>query len=75
MSATAPIILTVEQYRQIEAEGVNAYPNECCGIMFGRDVDGRRIVDRLMPVPNDFETGEQYHRFSISPSANRTSAS
>ena len=63
----APIILTPQQYRQIEEEGSKAYPNECCGILFGRDVDGKRIVDRLLPVPNDFETGEQYHRFSISP--------
>ena len=62
-----PIILTPQQHRQIEEEGSKAYPNECCGIMFGRDVGGKRLVDRLMPVPNDFETGEQYHRFSISP--------
>ena len=37
--------------RQIEAEGVAAYPNECCGIIFGRDVDGgERVVERLEPV-------------------------
>ena len=62
-----PIILTPQQYGQIEEEGSKAYPNECCGILFGRDFAGKRLVDRLMPVPNDFETGEQYHRFSISP--------
>jgi proteasome lid subunit RPN8/RPN11 len=63
--------LTGEQFRQIEAEGVGAYPNECCGILFGRDVnDGgviRRVVERLLPVTNAFDAGEQYHRFSISP--------
>ena len=59
--------LKPEFARQIESEGAGAYPNECCGIMFGRDVDGKRIVERLMPVHNDFEAGEQYHRFSISP--------
>jgi proteasome lid subunit RPN8/RPN11 len=67
MNPLPPIVLTAQQYRQIEAEGARAYPNECCGILFGRDVDGRRIVDRLMPAPNDFESGEQFHRFSISP--------
>jgi proteasome lid subunit RPN8/RPN11 len=61
-----PIILTPTQYRQIQDEGVKAYPNECCGILFGKDVEGRRVVERLMPVPNDFDSGEQYHRFSIS---------
>jgi proteasome lid subunit RPN8/RPN11 len=53
--------------RAIEREGSIAYPNECCGIMFGRDAAGRRHVERLEPVVNAFEAGEQYHRFSIEP--------
>ena len=61
----SPIVLTAEQKSQIEAEGVSAFPNECCGIIYGRDVDGRRVVERLEPVQNEFEAGEQYHRFSI----------
>lgn len=56
---------------QIEVEGQAAYPNECCGILIGRDVKvgglTRRIVDRLEPGRNAFETAEQYHRFSIDP--------
>jgi proteasome lid subunit RPN8/RPN11 len=64
---SVPIVLSPALYQQIEREGAAAYPNECCGILFGRDVDGRRIVDRLIPVPNDFEDAEKYHRFSISP--------
>ena len=66
------LVLTTNFARQIESEGARAYPNECCGILYGRDVtdaDGnmRRIVERLEPVKNEFEAGEQYHRFSISP--------
>ena len=61
-----PIVLSPDQYRMIEAEGARAFPNECCGVIYGRDVDGRRRVERLEPVNNDFESGEQYHRFSIS---------
>ena len=61
-----PIVLSPDQYRMIEAEGARAFPNECCGVIYGRDVDGRRRVERLEPVSNDFESGEQYHRFSIS---------
>jgi proteasome lid subunit RPN8/RPN11 len=67
----SPLVLTAEQRRQIEAEGVAAYPNECCGIIYGRDVtDGgvtRRIVERLETVNNEFEPGERYHRFLITP--------
>jgi proteasome lid subunit RPN8/RPN11 len=56
---------------QIESEGVAAYPNECCGILIGRDVVqnglSQRIVIRLEPGSNTFEAAEQYHRFSIDP--------
>lgn len=66
-----PVILPAALARQIESEGAAAYPNECCGILFGKDVREsgatRRIVERLLPVDNVFESGEQYHRFSISP--------
>ena len=44
MSDVLPLILTDEQKRQIEADGVSAYPNECCGILYGHDVGGRRVV-------------------------------
>jgi proteasome lid subunit RPN8/RPN11 len=65
------LILTKAQVEQIENEGISAYPNECCGVLIGRDVqDGeliRRIVDRLEPLANSFQADEQFHRFSLSP--------
>ena len=61
------LVLPPELARAIEREGSAAYPNECCGIMFGRDLNGERRVERLEPVVNAFEEGEQYHRFSIEP--------
>ncbi len=65
------LVLTPQQRQQIEAEGAAEYPNECCGIIFGREVtDGgitRRIVDQLQPVTNEFEPGEKFHRFLITP--------
>jgi proteasome lid subunit RPN8/RPN11 len=67
VSDIAKLALTPAQKKQIEAEGVAAYPNECCGIIYGRDVPDERIVEELEAVPNDFEAGEQYHRFSITP--------
>jgi proteasome lid subunit RPN8/RPN11 len=60
------LILSAAQKQQIEAEGAAAYPNECCGIIFGHLEQGQRYVDELEPVNNAFEAGEQYHRFSIS---------
>jgi proteasome lid subunit RPN8/RPN11 len=66
------LVLSAGLRRRIESEGAAAYPNECCGILIGRDVAGvgdekHRIVDRLEPGRNVFEADEQYHRFSIDP--------
>ena len=66
------IALSAQHYEQIEQEGVRAFPNECCGVMIGRDVvdgDGcvRRVVERLRPLTNSFEKEEQYHRFRLDP--------
>jgi proteasome lid subunit RPN8/RPN11 len=61
------LVLSEELYREIETEGVRAFPNECCGVMVGRDVAGSRIVDRLQVLTNSFEAEEQYHRFRLDP--------
>ena len=55
--------------RQIENEirqaGADAYPNECCGIMFGSGEGDDHAVKSLRPIVNAREDGEQYHRFLI----------
>lgn len=53
----------------IEQHGQEGYPNEICGILLGKDVDGRRVIRTVMPIENEFEQGEQYHRFRITPQA------
>ncbi|HEY7115924.1 MAG TPA: M67 family metallopeptidase [Tepidisphaeraceae bacterium] len=67
------LVLSSDQVRQIEEEGSQAYPNECCGIMIGRDVsDGactRRIVERLVTMANAWDAAEQRRRFAIDPLA------
>lgn len=65
-AAIKPLRLSHHQFGQIKAEGVAAYPNECCGILYGVERDGVRHVTQLEPVPNVFDEQEQYHRFSIS---------
>lgn len=63
------LVLSNAIARQIEREGVAAYPNECCGILIGRDSGRERIVEKLIPMKNVFDASEQYHRFSIDPLA------
>ena len=66
-----PLLLTRQQVSKIERDGATAYPNECCGILFGKDVviagETRRQVTTLEEVANSFEDDEKYHRFSITP--------
>lgn len=53
---------------QIREESVRSYPNECCGILFGRiEEDNVKVAENLQPVVNSSESGEQYHRFLITP--------
>jgi proteasome lid subunit RPN8/RPN11 len=64
---SADLHLPPDLARQIEREGSATYPNECCGILYGRDTTDGRIVEELEPVANVFDEAEKYHRFSISP--------
>ena len=60
------IELTQDIARQISAEGEKAYPNECCGALFGHflaNSDAR--VTAIFPIVNARESEEQYHRFVI----------
>ncbi|MDR3320233.1 MAG: M67 family metallopeptidase [Desulfovibrio sp.] len=64
------IHLTAAVENLIRAEGEKAYPNECCGFLFGSaNDDGRRNVTRARPVKNASEDAERYHRFRIEPDA------
>jgi proteasome lid subunit RPN8/RPN11 len=67
MAGPGMLVLAEAMYRQIEREGAKAYPNECCGILYGHDEGGQRRVTALQAVPNVFDEQERYHRFSISP--------
>ena len=57
--------LTRQIEEAIRQAGTDAYPNECCGILFGSEADGGHIVKALKPIDNARESTEQYHRFLI----------
>jgi proteasome lid subunit RPN8/RPN11 len=42
----------------------SAYPNECCGAMLGRTVDGKRLVTTAVPLENAF-AGEQAAHYEL----------
>ncbi len=56
----------------IREEGLRAFPDECCGFLFGA-IDGeRKRATQIHPVENARESVERYHRFLITPDAYRT---
>jgi len=54
-----------EAVETINADGIAAFPNECCGFLYGSETDGRDIT-LAVPVTNSKE-GDQRRRFEISP--------
>lgn len=59
------LIISQELTAAVREEAERAYPNECCGIIFGRLGAGEKSALGIRPVQNSFEEGEQYHRFRI----------
>lgn len=56
-------------FELIKAYGEEAYPNECCGFLLGKLVDGEKEVAATFPAFNSREDSEKYHRFLITPQA------
>ena len=59
--------ITAAHEAAIREHGETGYPNEICGVLLGREAGGHKTVQELLPIANQFEEGEQYHRFLITP--------
>lgn len=64
-----PVSLPAALDGAIRAHAERTYPNECCGVLYGTEKGGVRLVSETEPVENNFESGEQFHRFSITAEA------
>src|SRR5579875_2827132 len=42
------------------------YPNECCGAMLGRSLDGKKVVKDAVPLANAYD-GKQSARYELRP--------
>jgi proteasome lid subunit RPN8/RPN11 len=61
------IKLTDQALGAINDDAVSAFPNECCGFLYGTEsADGSRQITLAVPVTNSKE-GDQRRRFEISP--------
>lgn len=61
----APVILNATLLREIARHGETTYPEECCGIVLGRETDGVRSIERLMPIDNQWDSVDRGERFLI----------
>jgi proteasome lid subunit RPN8/RPN11 len=62
-------MITVEQQAEkiMNDDAKQAFPDECCGFMFGReDADGNRVVTVALPI-NNAAVENRKRRFEITP--------
>jgi len=50
--------LTERDRKRIEQHGAEAYPNECCGFLLGREENGSRVIVEVAPLPNAWQSME-----------------
>jgi proteasome lid subunit RPN8/RPN11 len=67
MKATSKLRIDHATMRAIEAHGEAAYPNEAAGLLLGRVDGNEKIVADIVPIANQWEADEQYHRYLITP--------
>jgi proteasome lid subunit RPN8/RPN11 len=61
------IILEPAAQQVIVEDAVNAFPDECCGFIYGHeDANGRRIITEAQVVVN-VKDGDKRRRFEIAP--------
>ena len=52
------IELRQQDLERIHRHGVEAYPNECCGFLLGREENGRRVIVEVSPLRNAWQDSE-----------------
>jgi proteasome lid subunit RPN8/RPN11 len=61
------LIVSASVLRAIQAHGEAAYPNEGAGLLLGQVAAADKTVVDILPLDNEWEAGEQYHRYLITP--------
>jgi hypothetical protein len=61
------LIIPADILRAIQSHGESAYPNEGAGLLLGQSADGGKTLVDILPLANEWEAGEQYHRYMITP--------
>jgi proteasome lid subunit RPN8/RPN11 len=62
---TIELKLSNKVLSQIQADGENAYPEEGAGLMLGKDQEGKRVVQAILPLNNAREDTARHNRYLI----------
>ncbi len=67
LPSLAMIHITIADLERIEAAGVAAYPDECCGLLVGHDIEAGGIEVVRVVMSRNVEPDEPQARFEIDP--------
>src|SRR3972149_2293005 len=59
------LTISTTLYNQLAAHLLAAYPSEGAGLLLGSENGDSKPVRSILPFANQFESGEQYHRYLI----------
>lgn len=54
------------QLEEIQSHGRTTYPEECCGFLFGTEINKERVIHEVVPIDNSREDNKE-RRFLITP--------
>jgi proteasome lid subunit RPN8/RPN11 len=60
-----PLEISTSLIRDIHSHVEEAYPGEGAGFLLGQDVQGRRIVQAIVKLPNAREESARFNRFLL----------
>lgn len=60
------IEIETKPWRTMVLHAERTYPNECCGALLGRTLDGKKLVTEALPLENAFQ-GSQSSRYELRP--------
>ncbi len=63
----ATLDIAIADVERIEAAAVAAYPDECCGLLIGHDIDDGGIEVVRVVMSDNVEPGDTRARFEIDP--------
>lgn len=65
MTIASPVRLGAALRAELDRHAEATYPDECCGILLGRETGGERLVEKLLPIANAWDEVERRRRFVI----------